>query len=664
MPFRIEAPYQPTGDQPQAIEKLVAGLRAGYRHQTLLGATGTGKTFVMAHIFAQIQRPTLVLAHNKTLVSQLWAEFREFLPDAAVEMFISYYDEYTPEAYVPSKDLYIEKEASINEEIDRLRHAATQALLTRRDVLIVASVSAIFGLGSPHDYGQEKILLRTGEVRNRDKLLRQLIDLQFERNDVDFQRGTFRVRGDTLDIIPANAETAIRVEFWGDEIERIVELDPLTGEVLLKHMAVEIYPAKHFVTSKEKLQLAIVSIQAELNERLQELEAAGKLLEAQRLKQRTLYDLEMLSEVGYCSGIENYSRHLDGRAPGQTPWTLLDYFPDDFLMFIDESHITIPQLRGMYNGDRQRKQTLVDYGFRLPSALDNRPLKFEEFEQHVYQVIYVSATPGPYEREKSEQMVEQIIRPTGLLDPEIEVRPTRGQIDDLLGEIRRRVERKQRVLVTTLTKRMAEDLADYLKEMGVRTMYIHADIDTIERVEILRDLRLGVYDVVVGINLLREGLDLPEVSLVAILDADKEGYLRSETSLIQIIGRAARHIEGKVIMYADTITRSMEAAIRETQRRREIQMAHNVRHGITPQGIVKGVRDLTDRIRKVAEERGEYVTTPETAVPVDLPRDEVLKLIKDLEKQMKQAAKELAFEKAAALRDQIIELRQALALSE
>ncbi|MCS6888513.1 excinuclease ABC subunit UvrB [Chloroflexus sp.] len=664
MPFRIEAPYQPTGDQPQAIEKLVAGLRAGYRHQTLLGATGTGKTFVMAHIFAQIQRPTLVLAHNKTLVSQLWAEFREFLPDAAVEMFISYYDEYTPEAYVPSKDLYIEKEASINEEIDRLRHAATQALFSRRDVLIVASVSAIYGLGSPHDYGQEKILLRVGEVRNRDKLMRQLIDLQFERKDMDFQRGTFRARGDTLDIIPANAETAIRVEFWGDEIERIVELDPLTGEVLLKHTAVEIYPAKHFVTTKEKLQQAIVAIQDELNERVRELEAAGKLLEAQRLKQRTLYDLEMLSEVGYCSGIENYSRHLDGRAAGQTPWTLLDYFPDDLLIFIDESHITIPQLRGMYNGDRQRKQTLVDYGFRLPSALDNRPLKFEEFEQHVYQVIYVSATPGPYEREKSEQIVEQIIRPTGLLDPEIEVRPTRGQIDDLLGEIRRRVERKQRVLVTTLTKRMAEDLADYLKEMGVRTMYLHADIDTIERVEILRDLRLGVYDVVVGINLLREGLDLPEVSLVAILDADKEGYLRSETSLIQIIGRAARHVEGKVIMYADTITRSMEAAIRETQRRRDIQMAHNLRHGITPQGIAKGVRDLTDRIRKMAEERGEYVTTPTTAVPVSLPRDEVLKLIKDLEKQMKQAAKELAFEKAAALRDQIVELRQTLALSE
>lgn len=664
MSFRIEAPYQPTGDQPRAIEQLVAGLRAGYRHQTLLGATGTGKTFVMAHIFAQIQRPTLVLAHNKTLVSQLWAEFREFLPDAAVEMFISYYDEYTPEAYVPSKDLYIEKEASINEEIDRLRHAATQALLSRRDVLIVASVSAIFGLGSPHDYGQEKVTLRVGEVRNRDKLMRQLIDLQFERKDMDFQRGTFRVRGDTLDIIPANAETAIRVEFWGDEIERIVELDPLTGEVLCKHAVVEIYPAKHFVTTKEKLQLAIASIQDELAERVRELEAAGKLLEAQRLKQRTLYDIEMLSEVGYCSGIENYSRHLDGRAPGQTPWTLLDYFPDDFLIFIDESHITLPQLRGMYNGDRQRKQTLVDFGFRLPSALDNRPLRFEEFERHVYQVIYVSATPGPYERETSEQIVEQIIRPTGLLDPEIEVRPTRGQIDDLLGEIRRRVERKQRVLVTTLTKRMAEDLADYLKEMGVRTMYLHADIDTIERVEILRDLRLGVYDVVVGINLLREGLDLPEVSLVAILDADKEGYLRSETSLIQIIGRAARHIEGKVIMYADTITRSMEAAIRETQRRRDIQMAHNLRYNIKPQGIAKGVRDLTDRIRKMAEERGEYVATPTTAVPVDLPRDEVLKLIKDLEKQMKQAAKELAFEKAAALRDQIVELRKTIALSE
>ena len=664
MSFRIEAPYQPTGDQPRAIEQLVAGLRAGYRHQTLLGATGTGKTFVMAHIFAQMQRPTLVLAHNKTLVSQLWAEFREFLPDAAVEMFISYYDEYTPEAYVPSKDLYIEKEASINEEIDRLRHAATQALLSRRDVLIVASVSAIFGLGSPHEYGQEKVMLRVGEVRNRDKLMRQLIDLQFERKDMDFQRGTFRVRGDTLDIIPANAETAIRVEFWGDEIERIVELDPLTGEVLCKHAVVEIYPAKHFVTTKEKLQLAIAGIQDELAEQVRELEAAGKLLEAQRLKQRTLYDIEMLSEVGYCSGIENYSRHLDGRAPGQTPWTLLDYFPDDFLIFIDESHITIPQLRGMYNGDRQRKQTLVDFGFRLPSALDNRPLRFEEFEQHVYQVIYVSATPGPYEREKSEQIVEQIIRPTGLLDPEIEVRPTRGQIDDLLGEIRRRVERKQRVLVTTLTKRMAEDLADYLKEMGVRTMYLHADIDTIERVEILRDLRLGVYDVVVGINLLREGLDLPEVSLVAILDADKEGYLRSETSLIQIIGRAARHIEGKVIMYADTITRSMEAAIRETQRRRDIQMVHNLRYNIKPQGIAKGVRDLTDRIRKMAEERGEYVATPTTAAAVDLPRDEVLKLIKDLEKQMKQAAKELAFEKAAALRDQIVELRKTLALSE
>ncbi len=668
MSFRVEAPFQPTGDQPQAIEKLVHGLKNGYKHQTLLGATGTGKTFVMSKVFEQAQRPTLVLAHNKTLVSQLWAEFRDFLPDAAVEMFISYYDEYTPEAYVPSKDLYIEKEASINEEIDRLRHAATQALFTRRDVLIVASVSAIYGLGSPQDYGQVVIPIRQGEVRNRDKLLRQLIDLQFQRNDIDFHRGTFRVRGDTLDIMQANSETAIRVEFWGDEIEKITEFDPLTGEVLLTRTSVDIYPAKHFVTTKEKLAAAVQSIQEELGERLRELEAAGKMLEAARLKQRTMYDLEMLSEVGYCSGIENYSRHMDGRSPGQTPWTLLDYFPDDFLLFVDESHITLPQVRGMFLGDRQRKTTLVDYGFRLPSALDNRPLQFEEFESHIYQAIYVSATPGPYERQHSEQIVEQIIRPTGLLDPEIEVRPTRGQVDDLIGEVRARVQKGQRALVTTLTKRMAEDLADYLKEMGIRTMYLHADIDTLERVEILRDLRLGVYDVVVGINLLREGLDLPEVSLVAILDADKEGYLRSETSLIQTIGRAARHLEGRVIMYADTITASMQAAIRETQRRRDIQMAHNIRNNITPVGISKGVRDLTDRIRKMAEERGEYtVDGKDAAAPpalADIPRDEVHKLIKDLEKQMKQAAKELQFEKAASLRDQVVELRKTLALDE
>lgn len=666
MSFRVEAPYKPTGDQPEAITRLVEGLRRGYRHQTLLGATGTGKTAVMAWIFEQAQRPTLVLAHNKTLVSQLWAEFRDFLPDAAVEMFISYYDEYTPEAYVPSKDLYIEKEASINEEIDRLRHAATQALFTRRDVIIVASVSAIFGLGSPQDYGQQAVSLRTGEVRNRDKLLRQLIDLQFERNDIDFHRGTFRVRGDTLDVFPVNSEIALRIEFWGDDIERITEFDPLTGEVLLTRTNVDIYPAKHFVTTKEKLALAVHDIQQELAERLNELEAQGKVLEAARLKQRTMYDIEMLGEIGYCSGIENYSRHMDRRAAGQTPWTLLDYFPDDFLLFVDESHITLPQVRGMFNGDRSRKETLVDYGFRLPSALDNRPLRFEEFEQHVYQGIYVSATPGPYERANSEQIVEQIIRPTGLIDPVIEVRSTKGQVDDLVAEIRKRVAKGQRALVTTLTKRMAEDLADYLKEMGVRTHYLHADIDTIERVEILRDLRLGVYDVVVGINLLREGLDLPEVSLVAILDADKEGYLRSETSLIQIIGRAARHLEGMVIMYADNRTASMEAAIRETQRRRDIQMAYNKRHNITPVGISKQVRDLTDRLRKVAEERGEYVVNGKNVASstsvIDIPRDEVVRLIKELEKQMKQVAKDLEFEKAASLRDQIVELRKTLAM--
>jgi excinuclease ABC subunit B len=665
MSFRVEAPYRPTGDQPAAIEQLVAGLKEGHRHQTLLGATGTGKTAVMAWIFEQVQRPTLVLAHNKTLVSQLWAEFRDFLPDAAVEMFISYYDEYTPEAYVPSKDLYIEKEASINEEIDRLRHAATQALFTRRDVLIVASVSAIFGLGSPQDYGQVVIPVRTGEVRNRDKLLRQLIDLQFERNDIDFHRGTFRVRGDTLDIMPANSETAVRIEFWGDEVERIVELDPLTGEILLNRTAVDIYPAKHFVTTKDKLSIAVNSIQDELGERLRELEANGKVLEAARLKQRTMYDLEMLGEVGYCSGIENYSRHMDGRSPGQTPWTLIDYFPDDFLLFVDESHISLPQIRGMYKGDRSRKETLVDFGFRLPSALDNRPMHFEEFEQHVYQAIYVSATPGPYERQHSEQIAEQIIRPTGLVDPLIEVRPSKGQVDDLVAEVRKRVTKGQRALITTLTKRMAEDLADYLKEMGVRTMYLHSDIDTMERVEILRDLRLGVYDAVVGINLLREGLDLPEVSLVAILDADKEGFLRSETSLIQITGRAARHLEGRVIMYADNLTNSMDATIKETQRRRDIQIAHNLRHHITPVGISKGVRDLSDRMRKMAEERGEYQVHGKDGVkPIiaEIPRDELNKLIKDLEKQMKQSAKDLEFEKAASLRDQVVELRKTLAL--
>lgn len=557
MSFRVEAPYRPMGDQPQAIAELVEGVTKGYKHQTLLGATGTGKTATMAWLFEQIKRPALVLAHNKTLVSQLYSEFRELLPDAAVEMFISYYDMYTPEAYVPSKDLYIEKEADINEEIDRLRHSATQALLTRNDVLIVASVSAIYGLGSPHVYGKVAISLRAGEVRNRDKLLRQLLDLQFERNDTDFHRGTFRVRGDTLDVFPANAEIALRIEFWGDEIERITEFDPLTGEILLQRTSVDIYPAKHFIADDAKLRLALKDIQDELTQRLQELEAEGKILEAARLKQRTSYDIEILGEIGYCSGVENYSRHLDRREAGQTPWTLLDYYPDDFILFVDESHITLPQIRGMYNGDRSRKETLVNYGFRLPSALDNRPLRFDEFNQHIHQVIYVSATPGPYEMEHSQQVVEQIIRPTGLLDPVIQVRPIKGQIDNLIGEVKSRVEKGQRVLVTTLTKRMAEDLTDYLKEMGIRTQYLHSDIDTLERVDILRDLRLGVYDVLVGINLLREGLDLPEVSLVAILDADKEGYLRSATSLVQIIGRAARHLEGSVIMYADNKTASM-----------------------------------------------------------------------------------------------------------
>jgi excinuclease ABC subunit B len=664
MGFRVVAPYQPTGDQPKAIAQLVEGVKKGYRHQTLLGATGTGKTAVMSWVFEQLGRPAIVMAHNKTLVSQLYAEFRELLPDSAVEMFISYYDVYTPEAYVPSKDLYIEKEAQINEEIDRLRHAATQALLTRKDVLIVASVSAIYGLGSPTDYGQVAIPIRVGEVRNRDKLLRQLIDLQFERNDIDFHRGTFRVRGDTLDVFPANAEVAERVEFWGDEIERITEFDPLTGEVLVPRTALDIYPAKHFVTNAEKLQLAIADISTELTERVAELEAEGKVLEAARLKQRTMYDLEMLGEVGYCSGIENYSRHMDRRLAGQTPWTLLDYFPDDFVLFVDESHISLPQIRGMYNGDRSRKGTLVDYGFRLPSALDNRPLKFDEFEQHVHQAIYVSATPSTYEMEHSEQVVEQIIRPTGLIDPIIDVRPSKGQIDDLIGEVKRRVDKGQRALVTTLTKRMAEDLTDYLKEMGVRTQYLHADIETLERVEILRDLRLGVYDVVVGINLLREGLDLPEVSLVAILDADKEGYLRSGSSLIQIIGRAARHVEGRVIMYADTITKSMEIAIGETERRRAIQEAYNKEHGIKPVGISKAVKDLTERVRKIAEERETYKTKPGAAGELPIPRDELAKLIKELEKQMKQAAKDLEFEKAAALRDQVIELRRTLALEE
>jgi excinuclease ABC subunit B len=652
--FQLVSDFQPTGDQPQAIAQLLEGLRAGYKHQTLLGATGTGKTYVMAQIVAQWQRPTLVIAHNKTLAAQLYSEFKEFLPHNAVEYFVSYYDYYQPEAYIPRTDTYIEKDASINDEIDRLRLAATQALLSRRDVLIVASVSCIYGLGSPEDYGQVVIELRRGERRKRDKILRHLVDIYYDRNDINFTRGTFRVHGDTLDIFPANGEFAYRVEFWGDEIERIVEFSPLTGEVLAEHDQVEIYPAKHFITPQEKLQAAIIDIEAELEEQLQRLRAQGKLLEAQRLEQRTRYDLEMLREVGYCSGIENYSRHLGRREPGSTPWTLLDYFPDDFLVIIDESHMTIPQLHGMYNGDRARKETLIEFGFRLPSALDNRPLKFDEFERHVNQVIYASATPGPYELEHSAQIVEQIIRPTGLLDPVVEVRPTKGQVDDLLREIRLRLQRGERTLVTTLTKRMAEELADYLLEAGIKVHYLHSEIHTLERVEILRDLRTGVYDVVVGINLLREGLDLPEVSLVAILDADKEGFLRSTSSLIQTIGRAARHVNGHVIMYADRVTPSMQAAIDETNRRRQKQMEHNLRHGITPASIVKQIRDLTDRVRAVAEQRAEY------RVGRAIPRDEALRLIKELEKQMKMAAASLEFEKAALLRDQIIELRRDL----
>src|SRR5579875_3478142 len=593
--FRLVSPFQPTGDQPEAIAKLVDGLRRGLKHQTLLGVTGSGKTFTMANVIAAVQRPTLVIAPNKTLVAQLYLELSEFFPDNAVECFVSYYDYYQPEAYIPRTDTYIDKEMTKNDDIDRLRHAATKALFERRDVIIVASVSCIYGLGSPEEYGKVVLTLRRGETRKRDKVLRFLTDIYYERNDHDFARGRFRVRGDTLDIFPIGGEVAVRVEFWGDEIDRITEFDPLTGEVLVERTAVDIYPAKHFVTTKEKLDAAIVDIEAELWECVRRFEAQGKLLEAQRLRERTLRDLEMLREVGYCHGVENYSRHLSRRAPGSQPWCLLDYFPDDFLLIIDESHQTIPQIAGMYGGDLSRKQTLVEYGFRLPSALDNRPLSFQEFEGHIHQVIYVSATPGPYELEHSEQVVEQLIRPTGLLDPTIEVKPTKGQVDDLLDEVRTRIDRGERALVTTLTKKMAEDLADYLQEMGVKTHYLHSEINTLDRVEILRDLRLGVYDVVVGINLLREGLDLPEVSLVAILDADKEGYLRSAGSLIQTIGRAARHVEGHVVMFADHVTDSMRRAIDETYRRRHKQIAYNEEHNIVPVGIVKGIRDLSDR---------------------------------------------------------------------
>ena len=656
--FEIVSDFRMTGDQPRAVTELVEGLKSGHRHQTLLGVTGSGKTFAMANIVAQVQRPTLVICHNKTLAAQLAAEFKEYFPGNAVEYFVSYYDYYQPEAYVPRTDTFIEKEIDINEEIDKLRHAATRSLFVRRDVLIVASVSCIYGLGEPEEYQSFVIGLKKGETYQRQQLLRKLVDMQYQRNDMDFTRGRFRVRGDTLEIQPSYDELAVRAEFFGNELERITEIDPLTGELIAELENIDIFPAKHFVTSAGKLTAAIDSIRAELNGRLAELKEQEKLLEAARLEARTNYDLEMLKEAGYCNAVENYSRHLAGRPAGSPPWTLLDYFPEDFLLFVDESHMTLPQIRGMYKGDQSRKETLVEYGFRLPSALDNRPLNFDEFQSRVKQAIYTSATPGEYELIHSQHVAEQLIRPTGLLEPSIEVKPTKGQIDDLLEQINKRVEKQQRCLVTTLTKRMAEELADYLLEAGVKTHYLHSEIDTLERVEILRDLRLGVYDVVVGINLLREGLDLPEVSLVAILDADKEGYLRSRGSLIQTMGRAARHIDGRVIMYADNETRSMREAIEEIKRRRKIQQAYNREHGITPQGIRKAVRDITERVKAAA------TTTTPTTFTAPETREDIARLVKELETQMKTAAKALEFEKAALIRDRIVELRRELVITE
>lgn len=650
--FRIKSNYKPSGDQPQAIEKLVDSIKRGNRHQTLLGVTGSGKTFTIANVIEKLQRPTLVIAHNKTLAAQLCSEFREFFPDNAVEYFVSYYDYYQPEAYIPSTDTYIEKDSSINEEIDNLRHSATAALFERRDVIIVASVSCIYGLGDPEDYSELMLSLRPGMQKDRDEVIKKLVDIQYTRNELDFKRGTFRVKGDVLDIFPASSSgTIIRVEFFGDEIDRITEVDPLTGEIIGTRTYIAIFPASHYATTREKMERAIRSIEQELEERLKYFREHDKLLEAQRLEQRTRYDLEMMREIGFCKGIENYSRHISGREPGSPPYTLLDYFPKDFLLVIDESHVTVPQIGAMYNGDRSRKESLVEYGFRLPSAFDNRPLTFEEFEQKINQVIYVSATPGEYERKHSAVFVEQIIRPTGLVDPEVVVKPVKGQIDDLMEEIRVRVERNERVLVTTLTKRMAEDLTQYLSEAGIKVRYMHSDIDAIERMEIIRDLRLGVFDVLVGINLLREGLDLPEVSLVAILDADKEGFLRSETSLIQTIGRAARNVNGKVIMYADHVTGAMERAINETNRRRQIQMEYNRRMGITPQTIRKNIHETLGTL-KAAENEKEYAADIES-MPVE-------KLIEKLTAEMKAAAKELEFEKAAVLRDRINELRKKL----
>ncbi len=651
--FKLEADFKPTGDQPSAIAQLTAGLQAGQKQQTLLGVTGSGKTFTMANIVQNVQRPTLVLSHNKTLAAQLYSEFRRFFPNNAVHYFVSYFDYYQPEAYIPRSDTYIEKDSQINEEIDRLRHAATDALLSRKDVIIVASVSCIYGIGSVEDYNELSINLRVGERRLRDKFLRQLTDIQYRRNDIDFQRSTFRVRGDVVDVFPAGEELAYRIEFYGDEIERITRIDPLTGEILAMLDGYKIYPGSHYVTPQEKLKVALVEIEKELAERLAQFKKEGKLLEAQRLEQRTRFDIEMLEETGFVKGIENYSRYLTNREPGEQPATLLDYFPDDYLLIIDESHMTIPQVRGMYNGDRSRKEVLVEHGFRMPSALDNRPLTFSEFERHVHQAIYVSATPAEYELSRSPKPAQQVIRPTGLIDPPIEVRPIEGQIDDLIGEIQNTVKQRQRVLVTTLTKRMSEDLAEYLQGVNIKVAYLHSDVDTLDRTDILRDLRLGVYDVLVGINLLREGLDLPEVSLVAILDADKEGFLRSDQALIQTVGRAARHEQGHVIMYADSVTKSMQKTIDETTRRRKIQSAYNLEHGITPQGIKRAV------------DKGLRPELPETAKRAQLnlkkiPKDEYGSLIKDLTSQMELASANLQFEAAAELRDLIADVKSKL----
>ena len=658
VPFKVVSDYEPRGDQPAAIQKLAEGVDNGLRDQTLLGVTGSGKTYTMAKVVELVQRPTLVIAPNKTLAAQLATEFREYFPHNAIEYFVSYYDYYQPEAYVPSSDTYIEKDADINEEIDKLRHAATRALMSRRDVLIVASVSCIYGLGSPDEYYSFVERVQRGERKNRNRLVRRLIEMQYERNDFDLARARFRIRGDTLEILPAYEDVAIRIEFFGDEVERIVELDSLTGEVLWIRESIDIYPAKHFVTSRDKLEAAIGDIEVELVERVAEFQREGKVLEAQRLEHRTKYDIEMLRETGYCSGVENYSQPLGRRPRGSSPWTLVDYFPDDFLLFLDESHMAVPQLRAMYHGDLSRKNTLVDYGFRLPSALDNRPLSFEEVERRINQVVYVSATPGPYELTNSKAVVEQVIRPTGLLDPTVEVKPTKGQIDDLLEQIRLRVAKGERCLVTTLTKRMAEELADYLREMDVKVHYLHSEVNTLARIEILRDLRLGVYDVVVGINLLREGLDLPEVSLVAILDADKEGYLRSASSLTQTLGRAARHVDGHAILYADRMTDSMRKTIDETYRRRELQEENNCLLGITPEGIRKAIKDITQRVRQVAEPQAVYETRR------DLSKDDLARVVKDLESQMRQAARNLEFEKAALLRDEMVDLKKLMVSQE